>query len=203
LPRGFTQRLRASEEFQEHHLKVLVGEPRMPVAGKPSQIGSPHWIGLAGDTEVPADHVAGCCGDRGLMSGVLSSLAYLSAISDDTAAVEHPAEQVGHMPYLLLSRRPGQLEWLSRDSCHPDVTVGLDDVMPYQPGLVDDMGPSGSRPPPAREVSLTPVRGRVTEGPNPAEVDRCRILKSDGVTTIAGVGVDELDAVGQIAGLYL
>jgi hypothetical protein len=60
LPRGFTQRLRASEEFQEHHLKVLVGEPRMPVAGKPSQIGSPHWIGLAGDTEVPADHVAGC-----------------------------------------------------------------------------------------------------------------------------------------------
>jgi hypothetical protein len=137
------------------------------------------------------------------MLGVLTSLAYLSAISDDTAAVERPAEKVGHMPYLLLSGRPGQLEWLSRDSCHPDVTVGLDDVMPYQPRLVDDMGPRGSRPPPAREVSLTAVRRRVMKGPNLAEVDRCRGLKSDGVTTITVVGVDELDAVGQIAGLYL
>jgi hypothetical protein len=57
------------------------------------------------------------------------------------------------------------------------------------------------KPSPAREVTLPPVCGRLTKGPNPAEVNRCRILKSGGVTMVA-VGVDELDAVGQIAGLY-
>jgi hypothetical protein len=107
------------------------------------------------------------------------------------------------MPHLPLSRRPGQFEWLSRDSCHPDVTVGLDDVMPFQPGLVDDMGPGGSRPPPTREVALPPVCGRLTDGPNSAEVDRCRILKNGVVTMATVVCVDELDTVGQIAGLYL
>ena len=107
------------------------------------------------------------------------------------------------MAHLALSHRPGQFEWLSNDSRHPDVPVGLDDVMTYQPGLVDDMGSRGGRPPPAREVTLTPVRGRVTEGSDPAEVNSCRIFKSDGVMTIAVVGVDELDAVGQIAGVYL
>src|SRR6266851_331071 len=126
------------------------------------------------------------------MSEVLISTTDRSAISNDTAAVEHPAEQGRRMAHLLLSLRPGQLEWLSRDSCHPDVTVGLDDVMPSQPGLVDDMGPRGSRPPPAREVTLPPVRGRLTDGLNPAEVDRRCILESDGVTTVAVVGVDEL-----------
>jgi hypothetical protein len=132
----------------------------------------------------------------------LISLADWLAVSDDTPAVEHPAEKVGHMPYPILSLMPGQFERLSDDPGNPDVTVGLDDVMALQPRLVDDMRPVSSRPPPAREVALPPVCRRLTEWPRPAEVDRGRILKSDGVTTVAVVGVNKLDAVGQFAGHY-
>ena len=37
---------------------------------------------------------------------------------------------------------------------HTGIAIGLDDVMPFQPGLVGDMRPGGGRPPPAGKVAL-------------------------------------------------
>ena len=62
------------------------------------------------------------------------------------------------------------------------------------------MRPGSSRPPPAREVALPAVCGRLAEWPRPAEVDGGRILKSDDLTTVPVVGVNELDTVRQLAG---
>lgn len=74
--------------------------------------------------------------------------------------------------------------------------------MASQPGFVDDMRPGGRRPPPAREVALAPVRGWLTERLHLAEVEQRGVLQSDGVTAVASIGIDELDAVGQLAGLH-
>lgn len=95
--------------------------------------------------------------------------------------------------------RPGQGERLPRNTGDPGVTVGLDDVMTLQPGLVGNMRSIRDRPPPAREVTLPSVRGRLPEWPCPAEIDLARVLKSDGVLTAAIICVNELDAVGQFA----
>ncbi len=73
------------------------------------------------------------------MPEAITSLADWLAVSDDTPAIEHPAEKVGHVPYPILSLAPVQFERLSGDPGNPDVTVGLDDVMAPQPRLVDDM----------------------------------------------------------------
>jgi hypothetical protein len=130
---SFGEWLRVGEVSKDDRFKVLVAEPGVPVASQPSKVGSPHRVGLADQAELPADDVTGCCGDRGSVHEALIRLADRAAVSDDATAVEHAAEQVGHVPYLLLSLGPGQLERLSRDPGHPDVPVGLDDVMALQP----------------------------------------------------------------------
>ena len=143
LAGGFGQRSWLSERADEQLLKVSVSEPGMPVAGQPPQVGGPDRVRLADQSELPAGHLAGGRGDRALVPEISVSFADRTAVGDDTAAVEHSAEKVRHMADLPFSGRPGQREGLSGDAGHPGVTVGLDDVMPLQPGLVDDMRPGG------------------------------------------------------------
>jgi hypothetical protein len=87
---------------------------------------------------VPADMAAGGCCDRGFVPEFLVSLADRAAVGNDHLPFEHPAEQVGHVPVLLLAHRPCQLERLSRDGDDPGVTVRLDDVMPHMRTYLDD-----------------------------------------------------------------
>src|SRR5438094_10665556 len=124
---GFTQWLRICEEFEEPRLEMLVAKSRVSVTCQPSQVGSPHRIRLADHAESPADRCTGRCGDGGFEPELFVALADRPAVSDDTLAVEHATEEVGHMPHLFLVLGPSKFERLSRDPCHPGVAIGLDD----------------------------------------------------------------------------
>ncbi len=92
--------------------------------------GVPRGGRLAYEAVVPADVAAGCCRDCGLAPEFLVGLADRAAVGDDYLPSEHPAEQVRHVPGLLLAaRRPCQLERLPRNRDDPGVTVRLDNVM--------------------------------------------------------------------------
>ena len=128
-----------------------------------------------------------------LQAAAVTAALYLKSSS----ALLTGRQSVTTPPALRASGRTGQARAASRflpsghvssNGCpeipdHPGVTVGLDDVMALQPGLVDDMRPGGSRPPPAWEVTLPPVRGRLAERPSPCRsraVQRPRVPESDG-----------------------
>jgi hypothetical protein len=103
---------------------------------------------------------------------------------------------------LLVARGPCQLERLSQDGDDPSVTVRLDNVMALQPGLVQDMRPCGSRPPPPGEVALAPVRRRLAECLRHAEVDPRRVVDRDRATAVPVIDIHELNVVRQLARLH-
>jgi hypothetical protein len=145
--------------------------------------------------ELPSDHLAGSCGDRALVPEISVGLGDRTTVGDDTTAVEHAAEKIGHVVDLPLPGWPGQGERLP-DAGYPGVTVGLDDVMALQPGPVDHMRPGRDGPPPAREVALPPVSGRFSKWPCPAEINRACLVEGDDAATATVVHIHELDAVG-------
>jgi hypothetical protein len=106
------------------------------------------------------------------------------------------------VPGLLLAHGPCQLERLSRDGDDPGVTVRLDDVMALQPGFVQDMRPCGSRPPPAWEVALAPVRGWLAECLRQAEVEPCGVLERDRAKAVPVIDICKLNVVRQLATLH-
>jgi DNA-directed RNA polymerase specialized sigma24 family protein len=59
-----------------------------------------------------------------------------------------------------------------------------------------------ARPPPAREIALAPVDRWLVEYLQLTEIEQRGVLESDGVTAVAIIGVDELDAVWQLARFY-
>ena len=111
----------------------------------------------------------------------------------------NPLSTAGHVPGLTPPGRPCQAERLPGDSGHPGVAVGLDDVVPFQPGFVDDVRPGGDRPPPAREVPLPPVSRRLPKWPCAAEIDLACVLEGDGALTATVIHLHELNPVGQFA----
>jgi len=149
-----------------------------------------------------SNDAAGGRSDRSLVAEVFVDLVGRQAISNDALAFEHPAEQVGHMRYLLPPFGPGQLERPSRHPRHPGVAVGFDDVVALQPGLVGDVRPRGNRPPPAWEIALPSVRGRPAERLHLAEVEQRGVLESDSALPVSVIGIDELDPGGQLARLH-
>jgi hypothetical protein len=64
------------------------------------------------------------------------------------------------------------------------------------------MRPCGSRPPPAREVALPPVRRRLTERLHRAEIEQCGVLERDGALPVTVVGIYKLDAAGKLARIH-
>jgi hypothetical protein len=123
-----------------------------------------------------------------------------TAVGDCAAAADRAAEESREVRGIPLSpRRPGQRERLPGDPGYPGVPVGLDDVMPLQPGLIQDMRSGGRRPPPAREVALPPVRGGLAQRLRQAEVNEVGIVQVRSVLPPAIVGVHEQDPGRQLA----
>jgi hypothetical protein len=71
--------------------------------------------------------------------------------------------------------------------------------MAFQPGLINDMRPGRDRPPPAGKIALSAIGGWLSERPRTSEIDRARLIESDGASTTAVIRVHELNTVGQIA----
>jgi hypothetical protein len=92
---------------------------------------------------------------------------------------------------------PGQRERLPRDTEHPCITVCLDDVMAFQPGLINNMRPGRDRPPPARKIALSPVGSRLSERPHMSEINGVRLIEKNDASEAVVIHVHELDAIGQ------
>lgn len=195
------QQQAAAQEDGGEELVFGLADAGADRAHEPEEEDPADRAGLADQAIVPADMAAGGCHDRGSVPEFLVGLADRAAVGDDHLPFEHPAEQVGHVPGLLLAHRPCQLERLSREGDDPGVTVRLEDVMTGQPGLIQDMRPCGSRSPPAWEVALASVRRRLAECLRHAEVVLYSVFESDRATADPVIDIDELNVVRQFARL--
>ncbi len=64
------------------------------------------------------------------------------------------------------------------------------------------MRPGGSRPPPAREVALAPVRWRLAECLRVAEVKSRSVLERNRATAVPVIDIDELHVDRKLARLH-
>ena len=99
---------------------------------------------------------------------------------------------------LPLPAWPGQLERLPRNSGHPGVAVGLNEMMSLQPRLVGNVRPGCHRPPPPGKTPLPAVGRQLPERPRLAEVNARRVLKVDDMPPVPIVGERKPDPLRQV-----